>query len=295
MTITTDALSELRGTKADRPIVPTSLRTEIRQFMEDCLVNVTGPHKINKGSVSKVMQCEGKFMAPDAFGWSPQAARGTIVHKATELYVGGLTDRSPSALAEASVMRIRRGGIDKNLADYFDALTSEEQAELLDEAAENISNFHTMFPPIPDSWNPAPEFSTSAWIGNPKRVILSGKIDLRLGSIDKLQPNRANMLLIDFKTGKPSASDFDDLRFYALIETLRIGVPPFRLANVYLSTGLITTEDYDEDVLWATVERVAEATLKIAGLRDGAFKPTLTPGPACLFCPIAAECKAAEA
>ena len=43
----------------------------------------------------------------------------------------------------------------------------------------------------------------------------------------------ARSLLIDFKTGGRHGAHVDDLRFYALVFTLRWGVPPWRVATFY--------------------------------------------------------------
>jgi hypothetical protein len=66
------------------------------------------------------------------------------------------------------------------------------------------------------------------------RVVLSGKTDLALGQADG---TTAGKVLIDFKTGGFSPAHIDDLRFYALLETLKIGTPPRLLASYYLEAG----------------------------------------------------------
>ena len=68
---------------------------------------------------------------------------------------------------------------------------------------------------------------------------------------------RAGKVLIDLKTGGFSPSHLDDLRFYALVETIKLGVPPRRVATHYLDTGKLVPEDVTEATLAAAARRVA--------------------------------------
>ena len=67
-----------------------------------------------------------------------------------------------------------------------------------------------------------------------ERIVLRGKYDLALG---RAQGTEARVLIVDFKTGDRHGSHLDDLRYYALLETIRNGVPPFRVATYYLDAS----------------------------------------------------------
>ena len=60
--------------------------------------------------------------------------------------------------------------------------------------------------------------------------MLSGKYDLTLGTSEPVgeagEGMRAGKVIVDLKTGLRNLTDREDLRFYALIETLLVGVPP---------------------------------------------------------------------
>jgi hypothetical protein len=56
-----------------------------------------------------------------------------------------------------------------------------------------------------------------------------------------------------------------DVHYYALLETLRSGAPPFRVATYYCSTGEIDAEEVTEEVLIASVQRTLDALERIAG------------------------------
>ena len=78
---------------------------------------------------------------------------------------------------------------------------------------------------------------------------------------------RAGKVLIDLKTGGFSPSHLDDLRFYALIETIKLGVPPRRVATHYLDTGKLVPEDVTEATLAVAARRVVDGVRRWLELR----------------------------
>jgi hypothetical protein len=121
-------------------------------------------------------------------------------------------------------------------------------------------------------------------------VVLSGRVDLSLGAPDG---TRAGRVLVDLKTGTTAPGHLHDLRFYALLETLRCGVPPLRLASSYLEEGRLAVEDVDEDVLEAALRRVVRGARAVLELRLGLRSAAVTPNPACRWCPAREGCEGA--
>lgn len=284
-----ETLRVLRGDPDARPAVRPALRRELQAELEAGLAEVEGPLTVTKWMLSQVHDCEGRLLAKDEFHWRTANARGTVVHKALELSTGGTMDVPPARLVELAMERICESPDSRSLAEYLRAADPGERAELRVAAVDLVVKFLEMFPPLRESWRPNAEASTAAFVGQ-RRIVFRGKIDLRLGTP---QHDRASTLLIDFKTGNPSFSDREDLRFYALLETLRTGVPPFRWANVYLSAGRTDHEDLTEGALASAARRAIDGTRKIAELRDG--RPAkLSPGASCTFCPAKDSCEAAQ-
>jgi hypothetical protein len=124
-------------------------------------------------------------------------------------------------------------------------------------------------------------------------VVLSGQIDLVLGLSDPAEPTRATRLTIDFKTGSARPEQVEDNRFYALLLTLRFGVPPYRVASFFLESGTWQAEDVTEQTLVHAADRVIAAARSAASLANGR-DPELTPGPWCGWCPRAATCAVAD-
>jgi hypothetical protein len=124
-------------------------------------------------------------------------------------------------------------------------------------------------------------------------LVLSGQIDLVLGQPDRLEPNRATRLVVDLKTGSAYPEFAEDMRFYALVMTLRFGVPPYRAASLFLESGTWQAEDVTEEILVHAADRAVAAARAAAALTNGRT-PELTPGIYCSWCPRAAVCPVAE-
>jgi RecB family exonuclease len=128
------------------------------------------------------------------------------------------------------------------------------------------------------------------------RIELSGKVDLALGQAKPTTNGaEARTMIIDLKTGGPGVHHAADLRFYALLETVRVGVPPFRLASFYLDAGEWRCEDVDEDLLWATARRTTDGIERLVALQLAGEEPTETPGAQCRWCRAQAECPTGKA
>ena len=95
-------------------------------------------------------------------------------------------------------------------------------------------------------------------------------------------------MIVDLKTGRPSPRHRDDLRFYALLETLRMRVPPRKLASFYLDVGEAQVEDVSEAVLRTAARRTLDAVHAVIELTVEGRPPVKRPGPPCRWCPLLA-------
>jgi hypothetical protein len=121
-------------------------------------------------------------------------------------------------------------------------------------------------------------------------LILSARSDLTLGMA---QGTTAGKVLVELKTGARAARHVEDLRYAALLETLRCGVPPLRLALASLDSGTLSVEDVTDDVLEAAVRRTIAGTTRLLELRLGLRSPSVTPNPACGWCAARHDCDGA--
>jgi hypothetical protein len=290
-----DVLDQLRRGRDDRPEVPAELRHELRGDLERALGSLAGrldrPVFVGKAVLSRILACEAHHVSEEGeeFSWSLAAARGTVAHKAIQLSVNRHHE-PPLQLVEDALDRL----IDdpnERIADFLLQLTDAERAELRSEANELVAGFLELWPPLHPRWQPQTESRRRAELCG-SMVILSGKVDLTLGAPQGLTAGR---VVVDLKTGAPHGGHAEDLRFYALLDTLRVGVPPFRLASWYLDSGRLAAEDVTPELLEATVRRVVAAATKAIELRLGLRSPSTNANPACRWCRLREDCDTAAA
>lgn len=291
-------LQELMAAGRPRPSFPDTVAERLRAVLEEGLSEVAarvGPEglAIRKADLSQVHACEAHHLAESSssFGWNARNARGTVAHKAIELSVSLRPCPPPAALVDLAIDRLVEDDWDWGPGRWLSDAPPTEAAELRVYATDVVHKFQDEFPPLKQTWRPRLESSLSALLCG-GRVTLKGKVDLALG---QAQGTEARVMIVDFKTGQPSAAHVDDLRYYALLETLRVGVPPFRVASWYLDSGHWHQEDVDEGVLDAAARRVVDGVVKVVELRVDGRAPRLQPGPTCGYCVLRAECTGAQA
>ena len=240
---------------------------------------------LSKYMLSQVLGCEQKFMAErlEPFAWSPPIARGTVIHKAIELSVHWRGESSPLVLVDEALASLQNA--DKSIGDYLTTCGESERAELRAGAGAAMTQFLECFPPLKPAWRPATESPIRAELHG-GLIVLPGKPDLTLGQPDGTV---AGKVIVDFKTGGFSPAHREDLRFYALLEALRI-LPPRLLATYYLDQGRIHSEEVTEDLLLSASERVIDGAHRYVELVSSTRQPGVTPGPSCRWCPVQLDC-----
>lgn len=292
-----DVLGVLGARPFDRPQFDPRLRAELRGELEDRLAPVAErlPEGddlwIGKRQLETVHGCEGRYLAEEAeeFAWTPRTARGTVAHKAVELSVHWRGDPAPGDLVDEAFARLIAST--DRVGQYLGGLGEGERAELRSGAVEVTTMFLECFPPLEARWRPVTEARLRADLCG-ERIVLSGKVDLTVGRADGV---RAGKVLLDLKTGGFSPSHREDLRFYALLETIRLGTPPRLIASYYLDGARLQEEHVDEGLLLAALERVVQGAEKIVDLRSSAREPELKPGPPCGWCPAKGTCEPGQA
>jgi hypothetical protein len=291
-----EVLGALGARPLERPEFDPRLRAELRAELQDRLAPVAARVPdgavlwVSKHLLSSVHGCEGMFLAQEAeeFAWSPQTARGTVSHKAIELSISWRGDPSAGELVDEAIARLIAGG--DRLADYLGGLGEGERAELHGEAVERTAMFLECFPKLEARWRPVAESRLRADL-NDDKIVLSGKVDLTVG---RPEGTRAGKVLIDLKTGGFAPTHRDDLRFYALIEALRLGVPPRLLATYYLDGGRLQGETVTEALLGTALERVVDGADAAVALKHEGREPQLRAGPPCRWCPVRDDCEVGQ-
>lgn len=276
----------------ERPTFRDDLRDELRFELEEALGPFVAaanplPLSITKRDLALLHSCEAHYVADRQaeFAWTVPTARGSVAHKAIELLVAWKGQPTPLDLVDEAMARLEAD--ERGIGVFLQSLSESERAELAGRANDFVATFLETFPPLNRRWVPVAESRVRAELCH-DNLALQGRVDLSLG---KATGTTAGKVLIDLKTGRPSPIHAEDLRFYALLETLKLGVPPRLLVNYYLESGLPRREPVTEDLLWSTARRLVDAVGKLVELiGPGARPPTTTPGPGCRWCPAAATC-----
>ena len=257
------------------------------------LVDDMGPGAmaVNKNALARVHQCERFFVVENEarFEWSVPAARGTIAHRAIGLSLT-MRDAAPLDLVDEAMARIADDGDDWTPRRFLRSASPGEIADLRADAGDLVTKFQECCPPLLPRWRPRLESPLRVDLCA-ERVVLRAKVDLAL---HRASGHEAHTVLVDFKSGRPHAGHLDDLRFYALVETIRLGVPPFRIAAYYLDAARWQHEDVTEELLEVASHRVVAGVTKLAELRYGGREPAFTPCGACGFCRVRDDCPGAR-
>jgi hypothetical protein len=208
-----------------------------------------------------------------------------VAHKAIELGVSWHGEPVPTDLEDESLARLSQGT--DSIGDFLRTCGEADRAELRGQATDRVTTFFDCFPPLKPVWRPVPESKVRVELLD-SRVVLSGKIDLSIG---RANGTTAGKVLIDLKTGGFAPAHLDDLRFYALLETIKIGTPPRLLASYYLEEGRPHTEVVTDGLLHAALARTVDGVARMLELRTAGRAPTKRTGPPCRWCPALATCR----
>jgi len=179
---------------------------------------------------------------------------------------------------------------ESGLGLWLDTLESADQADLRGQAGDLVTKFMECFPPLDPRSRPVTESSTQWPVDGP--ILLRGRSDLTIG---RPEGRESRKLIVDLKSGRVQARHREDLRFYALVETLSRRVPPRLLASFYLDSAQPITEDVTEGLLRSALRRTLDGINALVELKvEG--RPAITqPGASCRWCPLSATCAAGQA
>lgn len=241
------------------------------------------PLRINKHALATVLGCEA-FHAEQQrqpFAWNINTVRGTIIHKAVELHLNWRGETVPGEAVDAAITAIAENPRE-SASEFIDQLTPAELAELRGAVLAAVTSYIDSFPPLEPRWRPVVEYPARAELLD-GQVVLNARMDLVIG-----HPGRK--VIIDLKSGRLTQVHREDLRFYALIETLRTRQAPRLLASFSLDASRLDPEAVDAGVLEAAARRAAAGIVAAAELRLGDREPVVRPGVQCRWCPLSDRC-----
>ncbi|HEX4983566.1 MAG TPA: PD-(D/E)XK nuclease family protein [Ilumatobacteraceae bacterium] len=238
---------------------------------------------VSKHALTSVLGCEVQHLHPDPFEWSPALASGQVAHRAIQLMVHWRGEVVPADVVDDALARLSDD--DTTLGDWIAGLAAADEADLRGLAVERVTKFSECFPPLDKRATPMTEARVQWPLAGP--ILLSGKVDLVLG---RTVGTESRKVIIDLKTGRPAHRHREDLRFYALVETLRTGVPPRKLASFYLDVGQPVIEDVTPAVLRTAVRRTLDGVNALIELTVERRTPVKRAGITCRWCPLNLTC-----
>jgi hypothetical protein len=135
-----------------------------------------------------------------------------------------------------------------------EALGEPERMALAERVAAHGGHLANLVPRLAPGWMPRTDDRVAIPLAG-GRVVLHGVFDLLVGLP---RPGTAAICALGLTTGRPWAWERRSLHFLALLETLRSGAPPFRLALIESATGRYGAEDVREDHLRAIASHLSE-------------------------------------
>ena len=238
---------------------------------------------VTKHVLAGVFDCEAHFLAPDDFEWTPARAKGQVAHRAIQLLINWRGEPVPHDLVDEAVARLINE--ERGIGMWLDTLAASEAADLRGQSGDLVTKFMECFPPIDPRSRPVTESSTQWPVDGP--ILLRGRSDLTMG---KPLGRESRKLIVDLKSGRVLGRHREDLRFYALVETLSRQVPPRMLASFYLDAAQAIVEDVTEGVLRSALRRTLDGINALIEMQVEGRVPTRTAGASCRWCPLSSSC-----
>ncbi len=264
-----EVLALLRGDATARPSFDPGLAGGLRAWLEDAAFGVVaqrsdlapplvlGPREVLGTAPGELGGASGDGVATVALGEAADE------HLPEEIVV--------SRLVHALFRRlVTDGDLDDPLGDALEALRAEgphgartsahvesmsgsARAALGAVVSSHAAHLVELVPRLAPAWMPRTDDRVAIPLAG-GRVILHGVFDLLVGLP---RPDAASLCALGLSTGGSWARGRRSLHYLALLETLRSGTPPFRLALLETGSGRYGIEDVREEHLRAIASHLA--------------------------------------
>ena len=254
-TIGADVLASIRGTSSHRPRVAPGLSGGLRDWLEDGLCSLTAglvtPLVVNKQTLRDALSDRVDPRNTKATITDSMALGAVMDALFRQLVTTGHIDNPMKDGIDALRVDPRRSEV----VDFVHGLAGRQLVDFQNELNAQATILLTRWPRLSPAWLPRTQERIAIPLAGGD-VVLVGVVDLIVGAPSS---GRASVGLIELKSGRARVEDREDLRFYGLLETLRSGAAPFRLATFYSRTGQVDAEDVDDELLMSSVRRVLTA------------------------------------
>lgn len=244
---------------------------ELAERLGDCQLPV------NKFTVAGVLGCETHFLEPGPFTWNAAIARGQVSHRAIQLLLNWRGEPTPTDLVDEALARL--ADEERGIGEWIAGLGAADEADLRGQAVNRVTQFVECFPPLSRTWHPMTEAPVRWPLDGP--IVLRARVDLVIG---RPAGDESRKVLIDLKSGRIVPRHREDLRFYALVETLARGVPPRSVASFSLEAGEAVVDQVTDAMLRSSLRRTLDAVSRMIELTVEGRPPQPPPSAACFRC-----------
>jgi hypothetical protein len=251
----------LRGDAAARPRFDPGLAGGLRAWLEDAAYDVVvargehtpplflGPRQL-LGSYDEACGADdGENDAQRGNGGGDRLVLSRLVHTLLRqlVHTGEIQDPLGDALDA-----LRAAGDEAEVRE-IEVLPAAARAALTETLSLHARNLTGLVPRFAPGWMPRTNDRVAIPLAG-GRIVLHGVFDLVVGLP---QPRTASLCALGLSTGGPWAAARRSLHYLSLLETLRTGTPPFRLALLESASGRYGVEDVREEHLRAIASHIA--------------------------------------
>ena len=261
-------LERLRVTGRPRPAASAALAADLRALIEPGLDDLSSAVDgdrlvVTKDRLTRALSCPVHRTA-DRFGgpaFSVALACGAMVDALFRQVVtsGVVGDPWADALGALAV-----DGHQSALLAWIGELSPADRDELRSEVERQSEGLVARWPTLEPTWLPRTQESLRAALAGGS-IGLSARVDLAIGPP---AGDEASVAIVEVKSGVRRPVHRDDLRFYALVETLRSQAPPFAVATYYSRTGELDVEPVGRDLLLGSARRCLAGIRALGGVVD---------------------------
>jgi hypothetical protein len=248
-----DLLTVLRGTPALRPAVDRGLAGGLRAWLEDGIFErlgtpAPGPVRLTSRTVA----------GTPSLASAASLLRGALIAQLVRLKVASAPVNDPF---DDAACALSASGRNDDLVALLVDLDADEHARLAAEVEAHHAVLDALLPSIPSRWSPRCGVRQAVPLAG-GGVELRGCVDVELG-----QPgtSRSCVCLIDVTTSVLEPRHDAVLSYLALLETLRSGESPLRVAALSTADGTFRVRDVSSELLSGAVELVLHALVAPPG------------------------------
>jgi hypothetical protein len=248
-----DLLGALRGTPALRPSIDRGIAAGLRAWLEDGIFAALGAPPA--GSV--------RLSTRSVAGRAPLAStaallRGSLVAQLVRLHVANLELSDPF---DDAVCALEASGRNDDLVAMLCDLDPDDHARLHADVLAHASVLAERFPRVSPRWLPRCGVRQAVPLAG-GGVELRGLVDVVLGAPGG---GRANVCLVEVTTSLLAERHDRVLAYLALLETLRTGETPLRVAALSTADGAFVVHDVTSALLATAVGDVLAALVEDGG------------------------------